>query len=148
MSERELTVGELARATGVPATTLRYWDDLGLLVAPVRVSGQRRYPPSAIAQVGQVLVLQDVGFTLRELPAVMTSQNTGTDEWREAAERKLAELASLIARVEAAREALEHGLACRHRPIVNCPRYTAIVRARVTGQSLRDAHEGVDSSEA
>jgi MerR family redox-sensitive transcriptional activator SoxR len=136
----ELTVGELARATGVPATTLRYWDDLGLLVAPVRVSGQRRYPASAVDLVGQVLVLQDAGFTLRELPAVITSQNAGTDDWRDAAERKLTELAAVIRRAEAAREALAHGLACSHRPVADCPTYTRIVRARVSGRSLQDAH--------
>jgi hypothetical protein len=44
MTDRLLTIGELARRTGVAASALRYWEELGLLATPTRVSGQRRYP--------------------------------------------------------------------------------------------------------
>src|SRR2546430_13539854 len=63
----QLTIGGLARATGVATSALRYWEELGLLPAPARVSGQRRYPASAVELVGLILVLRDIGFTLREL---------------------------------------------------------------------------------
>ena len=39
-----LTIGELARRAGVTTSALRYYEELGLLPAPARVSGQRRYP--------------------------------------------------------------------------------------------------------
>jgi DNA-binding transcriptional MerR regulator len=48
MSERMLTIGELAGHTGVATSALRYWEELGLLPTPVRISGQRRYPQLAV----------------------------------------------------------------------------------------------------
>jgi DNA-binding transcriptional MerR regulator len=66
MSERVLPIGELARRAGVAPSALRYWEDLGLLPAPARSSGQRRYPESAVALVGVLLLLRDVGFSLAE----------------------------------------------------------------------------------
>ena len=63
----QLTIGELASRTGAATSALRYWEKLGLLPAPARVSGQRRYPPSSVKLVGVVLALRNVGFTLREV---------------------------------------------------------------------------------
>lgn len=64
MSERLLTIGELARRAGVATSALRYWEELGLLPAPARISGQRRYPESAVALIGVILLLRDVGSRL------------------------------------------------------------------------------------
>jgi DNA-binding transcriptional MerR regulator len=44
-----------------------------LLPAAVRVSGQRRYPPSAIGRVGEILLLRAAGYTLRELTALLAA---------------------------------------------------------------------------
>jgi len=74
MSERLLTIGELARRAGVATSALRYWEDLGLLPAPARISGQRRYPESATGLVGLILLLRDVGFSLAEQNAFMASR--------------------------------------------------------------------------
>jgi DNA-binding transcriptional MerR regulator len=51
LSDGLLTIGELARRIGVAASALRYWEEVGLLPAPARVSGQRRYSDAAVAQV-------------------------------------------------------------------------------------------------
>jgi MerR family redox-sensitive transcriptional activator SoxR len=51
MVDRHLTIGELARRAGVATPTLR-WEEFGLIPAPVRVSGQRRYPESAVGSPG------------------------------------------------------------------------------------------------
>ena len=80
MSERLLTIGELARRAGVATSALRYWEELGLLPAPARISGQRRYPESAVALVGVILLLRDVGEDPRErevLPERDSEQGAG-----------------------------------------------------------------------
>jgi DNA-binding transcriptional MerR regulator len=83
MPDEQLTIGELARTTGVATSALRYWEELGLLPAPARLCGQRRYPASAVGLVGLILSLRDVGFTLRELKALIASRSDGLDAWRE-----------------------------------------------------------------
>jgi DNA-binding transcriptional MerR regulator len=90
MSDRHLTIGELAKRTGVATSALRYYEELGLIPAPVRVSGQRRYPESAVGLVGMILLLRDVGFSLRESKAFLASRTQAVDGWRRLTQRKLA----------------------------------------------------------
>jgi len=45
-----LTIGHVAEATGVAATTLRYCEQIGLVPVPARVGGQRRYDESVLAR--------------------------------------------------------------------------------------------------
>jgi DNA-binding transcriptional MerR regulator len=139
MSGEQLTIGELAKRTGVATSALRYWEALGLLPAPARVSGKRRYPPSTVRLVGEVLILRDVGFTLREIKALVT-RSAGREGWRELQRRKLAELDRQIAHAQAARTAIAHGLACPHDDVRECPTFERGVSARLAGATLEEAH--------
>jgi len=98
MSDRLLTIGELARRAGVAPSALRYYQELGLLPTPARIAGQRRYPESAVGLVGIILLLRDVGFSLAEQQAFMASRAVALDDWQRLARRKLAELDDQIAR--------------------------------------------------
>ena len=131
-----LTIGELARATGVATSALRYWEELGVLPAPERVSGKRRYPPSTVDLVGEILLLRDTGYTLREVEQVMARRGS----WRELAERKLAELDERIAKAQAARTAIAHGLACEYPDVRECPTFVRGRAKRLAGASLEEAH--------
>ena len=141
--DEKLTIGELANRTGVATSALRYWEELGLLPAPVRVSGQRRYASSAAGLVGVILLLREVGFTLSEVRAFIAARSSAGDGWRELYRRKLAELDQHIAQVQAARTAIEHGLVCPHEDIFECPNFTGVVAARLAGASMEEAHESV-----
>ena len=136
MSGGLLTIGELARRAGVTTSALRYYEELGLLPAPARISGQRRYPESAATIVAAIRLYSDAGFTLAEQKVLMASGD-GTPGWRELAQRKLAELDEQIARAQAAREAIRYGLRCPRRgPAqapdfhVICPDFQELVTAR------------------
>ncbi|QXJ24221.1 MerR family transcriptional regulator [Actinomadura graeca] len=139
MPEDQLTIGELARRTGVATSALRYWEDVGLL-APARVSGRRRYPPSAVELVAEILLLREVGFTLRELGELMASRTSAGAGWRELHRRKLAELDRRIEQAQVARTAIAHGLACPHEDVHECPTFAAVIAARLAGRPLREAH--------
>jgi DNA-binding transcriptional MerR regulator len=140
MSERLLTIGELARRAGVATSALRYWEEFGLLPAPARISGQRRYPESAVALVGVILLLRDAGFSLAEQKAFVAPQGVALDGWRRLAQRKLADLDEHIAKCRAAREAIDHALRCPHEDILQCPNFRSLVTARLAGQPLHEAH--------
>jgi DNA-binding transcriptional MerR regulator len=140
MSERLLTIGELARRAGVATSALRYWEELGLLHAPARISGQRRYPESAVALVGVILLLRDGGFTLAETTALGASRGVALDEWRRLARRKQAEFDEQIANARAAREAIDRALRCPHEDILDCPNFRSLITTRLAGQPLHEAH--------
>src|SRR5688572_5541611 len=138
MSERLLTIGELARRAGVATSALRYYEELGLLQTPARISGQRRYPESAVGLVRIILLLRDVGFSLAEQKAFMASRGVALDEWRRLARHKLAELDEQIAKARAAREAIDHALRCPHEDILHCPNFRRLITARLAGQPLHE----------
>jgi DNA-binding transcriptional MerR regulator len=141
---QQLTIGELAGHTGVATSALRYWEQLGLLPAPARVSGRRRYPQSTVGLVGEILVLRDVGFTLREVKAFLAARSPGVDGWRDLYRRKLAELDHRIAQAQVARTAIAHGLACPHEDIHDCPNFQRGTAALLAGASLEEAHSHED----
>ncbi len=136
-----LTIGELARRAGVTASALRYYEELGLLPAAARVSGQRRYPESAARLVAAILLYSDAGFTLAEQKALLTPRAGPPGDRRQLMRRKLAELDEQIARAQAAREAISHGLRCPHEDIAQCPNFNAGITARLAGQPLSRSHQ-------
>jgi DNA-binding transcriptional MerR regulator len=140
MPDRHLTIGELAKLTGVATSALRYYEEFGLIPAPVRTSGQRRYPESTVGLVGVILALRDVGFSLRESKALLAARRQAVDGWRHLAHRKLAELDEQIAKSQAAREAISHALRCQHEDIATCPNFASVITARLAGKPLQEAH--------
>jgi DNA-binding transcriptional MerR regulator len=135
-----LTIGELARRAGVTASALRYYEELGLLPAPARVSGQRRYPESAARLVAAILLYSDAGFTLAEQKALLATRASTPGDRRQLMQRKLTELDEQIARAQAARDAISHGLRCPHEDITQCPNFNAGITARLAGQPLSQSH--------
>jgi DNA-binding transcriptional MerR regulator len=136
-----LTIGDLADRTGVTTSALRYYEELGLLPAPARISGQRRYPQSAARLVAAILLYSDAGFTLAEQKALLTTRDSSPGDRRELMQRKLAELDEQIARAQGAREAIRHGLHCPQEDITQCPNFNAGITARLAGQALPISHQ-------
>lgn len=141
MADHCLTIGELARRTGVATSALRYWEELGLIPEPVRFFGQRRYPESAVGLVGTILLLRDVGFSLRESKAFLGSRTQAVEGWRRLAQRKLADLDEQIVKAQTAKEAITHALLCPHDDITTCPKFANVISARLAGQPLQQAHQ-------
>jgi len=133
-----LTIGEVAEQAGVATSALRYYDELGLLPPATRVSGQRRYRPEAVARVGVILLLTDVGFTLAEVGMLLASRAESPQAWHALAEAKVDELRRAEASAQLARTALEHAMKCPKDDIVDCPTFWALVGDRLAGSSIRE----------
>jgi DNA-binding transcriptional MerR regulator len=134
-----LTIGDLAERTGVPTSALRYYDELGLVRPAARESGQRRYDGDAVRQVGAVLLLRDIGFTLAEIARFLGDQPRRRSTWERLARQKLEELDHLLEDVQAARTALAHSLRCPKDTPTDCPTFWSIVDARLAGRPLARA---------
>jgi DNA-binding transcriptional MerR regulator len=65
---KEFSIGELARATGVKVPTIRYYEDIGLMLeAPRTGGGQRRYSARARDRLGFIAHARDMGFPLEAI---------------------------------------------------------------------------------
>lgn len=97
-------------------------------IQPLPGLGATALPSSAVELVGIILFLRDVGFSLRELKALIASR-PALDGWRQLAQRKLTELDQRIAQAQAARTAISHALACPHEDILQCPNFASVITA-------------------
>jgi len=112
-----LTIGELARLTNRSASSIRYYEEIGLLPAPARVSGQRRYVASAARALTVIDTAQRAGLTLEEIKPLLDND---TEQLRAIAERKLPELEALAARMEVVRRWLEAAARCECPTLEDC----------------------------
>jgi MerR family redox-sensitive transcriptional activator SoxR len=110
-----LTIGEIARRTGLRTSAIRYYERIGLIPEARRVSGQRRFGPDVFTHLAIVRMAQDAGFTIEEVRTLVSGFPEGTsagDRWRAFARRKLPEVDARIERLFAVRRVLEESLAC------------------------------------
>src|SRR5690349_15487312 len=78
LDEGSLTVGALAKASGLTVRTLHHWDTLGLLVPAERsASGYRRYGPDEVARLYRILALRRLGLALEEIAGVLDREGPG-----------------------------------------------------------------------
>src|SRR5690242_14051643 len=66
-----LTIGEVAALAGVQASTLRYYERIGILPRPPRVSGQRRYSREILALLAVIQLAKEADFSLPEIQALL-----------------------------------------------------------------------------
>ena len=64
-----LTIGEVARRSGVAASALRFYEERGLIGSERAGSGHRRYPRSVLRRIAFIVFAQRVGLTLDEIGA-------------------------------------------------------------------------------
>lgn len=143
----ELSIGEVARRTGVPASALRYYEQEGLLPATRRTAGRRRYGEREIRMIEVLRFAQQAGFTLNEIKKLFNGFDAKLPpgaRWRALAQAKLHELDELQARVIQMRRAIEQGLACGCMRIEDCTLARSAANARATARTRR--HAGRDAA--
>jgi MerR family transcriptional regulator, redox-sensitive transcriptional activator SoxR len=124
VSDELLTIGELARRAGRRTSSIRYYEEIGLLPEAVRVGGQRRYPPAMVRTLAAIAAAQRAGLSLEEIKAVFgaaPAEHDAVEEFRRVAAAKLPQAAAAIERAKAARSWLEHAAACECPTLEECP---------------------------
>ncbi|MFC1435475.1 MerR family transcriptional regulator [Streptacidiphilus sp. N1-3] len=72
-----LTIGQLARRTGLPVRTLRYWSDAGVVPEAARsAGGHRLYDPAGLARLELVATLRELGLSHAEVRRVLDREST------------------------------------------------------------------------
>ena len=78
MATNALLIGELARKTGFPAPTIRYYEDIGLLNKPSRrTSGYRTYSSKTVDELMFIRKAQALGFSLDEIAGILELSRAG-----------------------------------------------------------------------
>ena len=120
---KPLSIGEVAKRTGVRTSALRYYEDAGVLPRAARVAGRRRYDADIIHRIDMLRFAQQAGFTLDEIKTLFHGFGAGTPlstRWHSLAREKLLELEQLAERIDRMRRALQLGLKCGCIRIEDC----------------------------
>ena len=111
-----MKIGELAGRSGLNASAIRYYERRGLLPAPHRAGGQRRYPADALDRVLLIRFASEMGFTLSEIKVFLNGLRDEAPvgpRWKKLAHRKIQEVESSIQRSRRLKSLLEHLLHCQ-----------------------------------
>lgn len=135
-----MRIGEVARQTGVAASTLRYYEKAGLIPRPSRAGRQRHYDHQVLGRIRIIALARDAGFSVGETRTFLNGFPNGTTpalRWREMSRRKIAELDDLMARLAHMKSILSASFRCECRKLEDCERYVAAnIRSR-SGSSSR-----------
>lgn len=122
-----LTIGELAERSGVPASTLRYYDRLGLIPAERSAGNQRRYPRTSLRRVAFVRIAQRIGVSLDEIAdalAMLPSDRTPTKaDWQRLSRSWRDGLDERIMMLERLRDRLSGCIGCGCLSLRSCALY-------------------------
>lgn len=111
----QMTIGDVARQTGLNTSAIRYYERYGLLPEPAREGGQRRYDREVLTRLAVVRMAQEAGFSLEEIRTLLNGYPDAApagERWADLARRKIPEVDALIARLQAVRATLEESLRC------------------------------------
>jgi MerR family redox-sensitive transcriptional activator SoxR len=130
-----MLIGELETKAGVPASTIRYWERIGVLPKAARVSGQRRYGIEAVHYLAVLRLAKACGFRLEEMRRLLQgfhSSVPASRRWQELAQQKQIELNEQIARLVAMRKVVDRVLQCQCADLSACGRIAASVMKAVS----------------
>jgi MerR family transcriptional regulator, redox-sensitive transcriptional activator SoxR len=112
----ELTIGELSERSGIAASAIRYYEDLGLVFSRRTTGNQRRYPRATLRRLAFVRTAQRVGLTLDEIEAALAtlpSSRTPTKaDWTRLSRAWRPRLDAQIRQLERLRDTLDSCIGC------------------------------------
>jgi len=106
----QLTISEVAQQVGLQPSAIRYYERIGLLPPPQRVSGQRRYDTSALYRLAIIQWARRLGFTLDEIRRLFfgfRNVTRASQRWQTLSRKKLAELDGLMDGIRTVRRLLK-----------------------------------------
>jgi MerR family redox-sensitive transcriptional activator SoxR len=118
-----MSISEVAQQVGLRASTIRYYEQIGVLQPAARASGQRRYDRTVLYRLALIQRARQTGFTLEEIRKLFFGFAQGTpisDRWQRLSEKKLEELDGLMEQLKAMKQLLVQIQKCRCDAVEQC----------------------------
>ena len=117
-----LTIGELAAVTGLQTSAIRYYEAVGVLPKPARVSGKRRYDLDAVDRLLLVRFCRRLGIRITDLRGLLFDPGSARakDHWRRLIDARLNEVGALINAAKAVERVLRESRDCDCVTLAGC----------------------------
>src|ERR671923_2771474 len=129
---RAMDITEVAQRSGVPASTLRFYEEKGLIASIGRRGLRRLFDPGVLERLALIALGRAAGFSLEEI-ALMFAPDGQPRIDRQLLAAKANELDGTIRRMSAMRDGLRHAAACPAPSHLECPTFRRLVRAAAAG---------------
>ena len=129
---KNLDIGEVAQRSGVPASTLRYYEEKKLIASVGRRGLRRTFDGHVLERLALIAAGRAAGFSLGEIARMFAADGAPRID-RQMLLAKAAELDSTIRKLTAMRDGLRHAAACSAPSHMECPKFRRIVKAAASG---------------
>lgn len=126
-SMSRLDIAEVARRSGLPASTLRYYEEKGLIVPVGRHGLRRQYDESVLERLALIALGREAGFSLDDILAMVGTDGQPAID-RAKLDGKADELDRTIRRLGAVRDMLRHAAVCPAPSHLECPSFQKLLR--------------------
>lgn len=138
---RDLDIGEVAKRAGIPASTLRFYEEKGLVASVGRRGLRRQYDAEVLERLALIALGRSAGFSLEEI-ARMFAPNGKLQVDRPMLVNKAEELNLTIRRLSAMRDGLRHAAACRAPSHMECPTFRRLLKVAAETTARRKKSRG------
>tara|TARA_R110002167_G_scaffold22114_3_gene79545 strand:- start:3409 stop:3828 length:420 start_codon:yes stop_codon:yes gene_type:complete len=127
-----MDISEVAKKSGVPASTLRYYEEKGLIRSVGRQGLRRVFGGNIIERLALISLGRVAGFSLEEIAGILGDEDSPIID-RELLKRKANELDKTIRKLASMRDGLQHAAACSAPSHMECPRFRRLMGLAASG---------------
>jgi DNA-binding transcriptional MerR regulator len=127
-----MDITEVARRSGVPASTLRFYEEMGLIASVGRRGLRRLFEPRVLERLALIALGRAAGFSLDEIARMFAPDGRPKIDRRVLA-AKAEELDGTIHRLSAMRDGLRHAAVCPAPSHMECPTFRRLLAGAASG---------------
>ncbi|MBD8527950.1 MerR family transcriptional regulator [Pseudomarimonas arenosa] len=127
-----MDISEVARRTGVPASTLRYYENRGLITSLAKKGLRRKFASSVLEQLALIALGRAAGLSLDEVQAMLTPSGKPNID-RQLLAAKADQIDQMISQLSAVRRGLRHAAVCPAPSHAECPTFKRLLKAAASG---------------
>lgn len=136
-----MDIADVARQAGVPASTLRFYEKLGLIASSGPAGVRRRFAPRVLDQLALIALGQAAGLTLDEIRSMLTPEG-GPKIDRKLLADKAQEIDATVKHLRAVSRGLRHAAVCPAPSHAQCPTFQRLLKAAAAGALDRQRKKG------
>src|SRR6185295_4891783 len=133
---RDLDIGEVAQRAGVPASTLRYYEEKGLIASTGRRGLRRLFGAGVVERLALIALGRAAGFSLDEIAQMFASDGKPRID-RQMLAAKADEIDKKVRELTAMRDGLRHAVACKAPSHMECPTFRRLLSAASQGALMK-----------
>jgi len=127
-----MDIGEVAKRSGVPASTLRFYEEKGLITSTGRQGLRRRFDPGVVERLALIALGRAAGFSLEEIAQMFGADGQPNID-RQLLAEKADQIDRMVKKLKAMSNGLKHAAVCPAPNHMECPSFQRLLKAATSG---------------